>query len=348
MSRQLPQISLFRRFRDPVRQFQVSLLLLLGLILAGTLGYLHLEGMSLADSLYMTVITLTTVGFQEVQPLSVTGRLFTVALIFTGVGAAAWVARSAVEIALGEHLWKTMSRRRLERMIDRLTQHYIICGYGRMGRAIKTEFQRRGAPFVIVEMAEEMVSMLLEKDLPFVQGDATLDEVLLEAGIERARGIVAAVDRDADNVMITITAKGLNPGAVVVARADSEEAARKLYRAGADEVLSPHSIGGQRMALSVLRPTVAELLSRLVYDEQEATELEEIRVAAGCPWVGQTLAQTNMRRRWSAIVIGAHSSEGEIAFVPPADQQINEGDTLVILVPQQRLNAIRAVAAGQI
>jgi voltage-gated potassium channel len=321
-------------------------LLLLGLLVAGTVGYRALAGMSFVDGLYMTVITLTTVGFQEVQPLTPVGRLFTIVLIVAGVGVVAWVARNAVEIALGEHLWQSVTRRRIERVVGQMSSHSIICGHGRMGRAIVAEFERVGSPFVVVETDEDTVGELLEQGIPFVQGDATRDEVLLEAGIQRAEAVITVVDRDADNVMITITAKGLNPDVTVVARAAGKEAARKLRLAGADEVLSPYAIGGQRLALSVLRPTVAEFLSQLVYDEQENTELEEITVSARSSWVGKTLSETDIRQRWQAIVIGIRTSAGEMLFVPPPGQTIRAGDTLIIVLPRQQLPSVKEVAMG--
>jgi len=346
MRKRRPPWSPYGRHHDPVRQFQHSLLLLLAVLAAGTIGYYTLAGMSLEDGLYMTVITLTTVGFEEVQPLTPVGRLFTIVLIMAGVGVVAWVARNAVEIALGEHLWQSVTRRRIERMVGQMSSHSIICGHGRMGRAIVAEFERVGAPFVVVEKDEGTVGELLEQGIPFVEGDATRDEVLLEAGIRRAEAVITVVDRDADNVMITITAKGLNPDVTVVARAAGEEAARKLRLAGADEVLSPYAIGGQRLALSVLRPTVAEFLSQLVYDEQENTELEEITVSAGSSWVGKTLAETDIRQTWQAIVIGIRTSAGDLLFVPPPGQTIQAGDTLIIVLPRQQLPSLKAAAAG--
>ncbi len=336
----------FRRSRDPVSPFRRSLFLLAALILVGTVGYHQLEGMSAVDSLYMTVITMTTVGFQEVQPLSSTGRLFTVALIFAGVGAVAWVARNAVEITLSEQLWSSMSKRRVKQMIDKLSDHYIVCGCGRMGHAIVEEFQRYNAPFVIVESNEAKTKEFLEKGIPFIQGDATSEEVLLQAGIERAKGVISVVDRDAASVLVAITAKALNPRVTVVARAATNEAARKLRLAGADEVLSPYAIGGQRLALSILRPTVTEFLARLVYNEEDRTELEEVYVSKGSEWMGKTLAETNVRGRFGAIVVGIQTAERELIFGPSPGQIISAGDTLVVVAREEQIPALRAAAKG--
>jgi len=336
----------FRRSRDPVGPFRRSLFLLGVLILIGTVGYHQLEGMSAVDSLYMTVITMTTVGFQEVRPLSSTGRLFTVALIFAGVGVVAWVVRNAVEISLSEQLWSSMTKRRAKQMIDKLSDHYIVCGCGRMGRAIVEEFQRYDAPFVVVESNAAKAEEFLQKGILVIQGDATSDEVLLQAGIERAKGVISVVDRDADSVLVAITAKALNPGVKVVVRAATDEAARKMRLAGADEVISPYAIGGQRLALSILRPTVTEFLARLVYNEEDKTELEEVHVSEGSEWTGKTLAETNMRGQFGAIAVGIQTAGGDLVFGPSPDQVISAGDTLVIVAREGQIPALRAAAKG--
>ncbi|MDQ7029949.1 MAG: potassium channel family protein [Ardenticatenia bacterium] len=198
-------------FADPLRQLQLSLALLLCLVAVGTAGYVVLEGMSWVDALYMTVITLTTVGFGEVKPLSPAGRLFTIVLIMVGVGAAAWAARNVVEVTLGPRLWASISRRKMNEELKRIRNHYIVCGYDRMGHQIVRDLLARGERFVVIERSTEVAEPLLEHHLLHVVGDATQDEVLLQAGVERARGLVAALSRDADNVLAVLTARGSTP-----------------------------------------------------------------------------------------------------------------------------------------
>ncbi len=342
-------MSLLRRSRDPVQQLKLSVFMLVGLLVAGSVGFSQLEGIPLVDGLYMTVITFTTAttaGFRDVPPLSATGRLFSVILIIAGVAVVAWFIRNAAEIALSEELWHTMSKRHMNRVIAGLSQHYIICGCGRMGQAVIAECQREGVPYVVIEERDSLFEELMERDIPFIQGDASSDKVLLQAGIERARGAIAVVDCDADNVMVVITAKALNPQVTVVARSASEESAKKLRLAGADDVLSPYAIGGKRLALSVLRPTVAEFLSHLVYDEGGETELEEVQIELASPWVGHPLSETKMRERWGAIVVGIRKATGEMIFGEAPSYKIAAGDTLVIVVQEVHIPEMRAMAQG--
>ena len=294
------------------RRLRSALLIILGLIVVGTAGYHLLEGMSLLDGLYMTVITLTTVGFGEGELLSHTGRLFTIGLILSGVGAGAWAVQNAVEILLGEQLWRTIGSRRVTRAIEKLSGHYIVCGYGRMGRETALELQRRGVTFVVIEAQPDIVQTLLDEDVPVIEGDATYEETLRAAGIERARGLVAAVNTDADNVLIVLTAKEINPSLTVVARAAVAESERKLYRAGADRVVTPYTIGGRRIALALLRPIVSEFLRTVLYTEERETEMGELHVHAGSPFANKTIRETELRSRWGATVIGVKTVAGRL------------------------------------
>lgn len=325
---------------NALRRLRFALLLFLGLIFAGTVGYYLLEGMPLTDGLYQTIITLSTVGFGEVKPLSQAGRLFTIALILAGVGVGAWAVESAVEVFLGDQLWSTIGRRRMQRTIDNLTGHYIVCGYGRMGKQTTTEFQRRSVPFVVVESHPEVVEELLAEDMLVVQGDATHDETLLAAGIERARGLVAAVDTDADNVLIVLTAKELNPKIIVVARAALLESESKLYRAGADRVVTPYTIGGRRIALAVLRPTVTEFLSTVVFSEELDTEMGELTVHADSPFAGKTVQECGFRTRWGATVIGIKKMTDKLIISPTADYRLDVGDILIVVAETPKLREL--------
>lgn len=322
------------------RRLRLALILIIGLIATGTLGYHFLEGMSLLDGVYMTIITLSTVGFGEVRPLSQVGRLFTIGLIVAGVGVGAWAIQSAAEILLDEQLWRTIGRRRMGRALEKLNRHFIVCGYGRMGRQTVLEFQRRGVPFVIVESQPEIVQTLIAENLLVVEGDATHDETLLAAGIERARGLVAAVDTDADNVLIVLTAKELNPQITVVARAALEESESKLYRAGADRVVTPYTIGGRRIALAVLRPTVTEFLNTVVFSEELQTEMGELHLHPNSPFVGKAIRETELRSRWGATVIGVQKATERLIISPTADYRLEEGDVLIVVAETAMLREL--------
>lgn len=227
-------------------------LVLLGIALVGTAGYMVLEGYSPLDALYMTVITLTTVGYGEVHELSTGGRLFTIALILGGVGTMAFLLSTLVEYLVGGELTGSLRIRRMQHMIDSLTGHYIVCGFGRVGQEVVRDLRRQGAAVVVIE-SDPDPAILLDPEVPHVSADASSEEALERAGIERARGLVAATGDDSTNIVISLTARTLQPGLMIVARASHSAAEAKLLRAGATSVVSPHRIGGQRMAAQLLQ-----------------------------------------------------------------------------------------------
>ncbi|MEO5928729.1 MAG: potassium channel family protein, partial [Candidatus Kapaibacterium sp.] len=221
MIRAFPTIGRFvgRHLSEPLRRFQIALMLLLLLVVTGTTGFRVIEGMGFVDSLYMTLITITTVGFGEVHPLSQEGRIFTMVLIVMGVGTAAWALGTGIEVVLGENLWQSVQRRRLMKDTMNLSNHYIVCGYGRMGRQIVNDLKNRGEDFVVIELSGQTEERLLEKGYPYVIGDAEDNNVLIRAGIERARGLVTALDTDAANVLTVLSARELRADLLIVARA---------------------------------------------------------------------------------------------------------------------------------
>lgn len=236
-------------------QIILPVILIMGVISFGASGYSIIEGWSLLDSFYMTIITLTTVGFMEVHPLSNIGRLFTIFLILSGVGVMLYSLSVGAKVVLEGEVREILGRRKLSKKIEQLENHYIICGYGRMGRIICREMIQHSAPFVIVEKTPEVFAAI-GKDLLSLQGDSTQDAVLKEAGIERASGLISVLSTDADNLYVVLSARGLNPKLRIVARASDEGAEQKLFRAGADNVVSPYFIGGLRIAHTILKPAV--------------------------------------------------------------------------------------------
>jgi voltage-gated potassium channel len=301
------------------------------LVAVGAIGYHVLEDMTILDALYMTVTTISTVGFGEVHPLSPVGRGFTIGLILFGVSAVAWAMESMVRVLLEEQIQHAWWRRRMERTIDRLADHYIVCGYGRMGEQIGRELSRRGLDFVVVEREAQVLERLRTANILHVAGDATNDSALLTAGVVHARGLATALNADADNALVVISAKGLNPRLQVVARASNRETEEKLLRAGADRVVTPYTIGGQRMALGLLQPAVNEFLNSVVFDAEKHTELGEIEVRERSELVGKALRDSRLRERWGAIVVAIKHKEGPFILSPSADTVLHQGD-LVILV----------------
>ncbi|MDQ4078842.1 MAG: NAD-binding protein [Chloroflexota bacterium] len=325
---------------DALRQLRLAVLVLVLLLAIGTLGYMWLEGLGLIDAAYMAVITLTTVGFGEVRPLSPTGRLFTIGLIVLGVGTAAWGLRNAAEVALGEQFWHSLAERRMEQRLATIANHYIVCGFGRMGREVVAELQRHGKPFVVVDNSPDVGEVLLREGILHIVGDATLDEVLVGAGIERARGFVTMLDSDADNILAVLTAKGLNPDLLVVARASSEEAERKLKRAGADRVVSPYTSGGFRVALALLRPRVNDFLNTVVHNEALDIEMGELTLGPSSDFVGKTLRTSGLRQQWQAIVLAIFDADGEIVISPDPNYRLRAGDTLILVAPTESIQQL--------
>ena len=307
------------------------LLALLGVSAVGVIGYMLTAGMSFIDALYMTVITLSTVGYQEVRPLGTAGRIFTMALLAGGLGivfyGASLLARDIIE---GE-IQRTLGRRRVERQIAHMSEHYIVCGYGRMGRIACKELAAKPVPVVVVERNPEVLKQIGQEQFACIEGDATEDTVLVHAGIKRARGLVAALSTDSDNVYVVLSARELNPALLIVARAEDERSERKLVHAGATRVVSPYVIGGHRMAHALLRPAVLDVIDLATHYRSMELQIEELTVPAGGFPEGTTLQDSGIREKLGIIVIAIKKSSGEMMFNPLPQAKIEVGDRLVLM-----------------
>lgn len=322
---------------------RIALTFLILVLLMGTSGYMVLEGWSPIDSFYMTILTLSTVGYGEVHPLSPTGRIFSIVLIVTGVGTAAFVIRRGAQIMLDERI-RTVLGRRTMKTIQKMKNHYIICGYGRMGRVICQELQEKGYPLVVVENDPEVLEEMDRLGYPRVGGDATVDEILVEAGIGRAKGIVSVVTHDTENVFITLTARGLNPRLNIVARAGEDKSVQKLVRAGANKVISPHDLGGFRIAQALIRPTVHDFLERIVDDKSLDLRLEEVEIRPGSRLDGVTVADSGLRKELNLIILAIKDAKGGMTFNPSFETGIRAGDTLVVLGRGPDLGSLDRIA----
>lgn len=323
-----------------------SLGMLVLVVLVGTSGYMRIEGWRFLDALYMTVITITTVGFGEVGTLSETGRTFTVILIFMGMGIMAYAVGMVAQVMVEFQLRSILGRRKLGLRIKSVKNHYIICGYGRIGRIIAHELKTHRIPMLVIEENAELKEALEAEDLPYLIGDATSEEVLLEAGIERAKGLVAVVLSDAENVFITMTARSLNPELFILSRADEEKTERKLLRAGADRVVMPYLIGGQKMAQSIVKPAVADFLELTVHGKDIALGMEELPVARESRLAGVSLMDSGIRQEMNVIIIGIRKAGGEMTFNPSSQTRIEAGDTLIALGHRDDLEKLGAILAG--
>ncbi len=333
---------------DSIRHLKYSFVILILIIGLGTFGYALIEGWPLFDSLYMTVITLATVGYGEVHPLSPSGRVFTLFLILFGVGIIAYAIGSLVQFMVEGQLRQVLGRKKLEKQIGKLEGHYIICGYGRIGGLICKEFQARPLPFVVVEKDAGLCEKLANEGRLFVAGDATDDETLVAAGIQRAKGLITAVTSDTENVYITLTARGLNPDLFILARAGEEGSEKKLRRAGASKVISPYIIGATRMAQAVLRPSVVDFIEIATAGKNLELQLEEIRVAADSHLVQKTLVSSGVRREWGIIIVGIKKADGQMTFNPKSTTLIDAGDILITLGERTAILNLERFASGEV
>jgi len=316
---------------DPVRHLKISMIVLMLLVSAGTAGYMTIEHWRFLDALYMTVITLGTVGFKEVHDLSDSGKLFTMALIVVGVSVLGYIVGSLAQIMFEGQFQRIIGRKKVEKKIDALKGHYIICGFGRIGSLICKEFKANGLSFVVVEKEPETLEKLDDEGFLYLKGDATLDETLLKAGIKRAKGLISVVTSDTANVYITLTARGLNPDLYILARSGEEGSDIKLKRAGANKVVSPYFIGGTRMAQSILRPNVVDFIEIATGSEHMDLQMEEITIPPHSAFAGETLVSSGFRKEIGVIIVGIKKGHGKMVFNPHSQAKIEGGDTLIIL-----------------
>ena len=312
---------------------------ILGVISFGTIGYTVIENWSLFDSLYMTIITLTTVGYEEVHVLSKAGRAFSIVLMLSGVGAMLYALGVGARLLLEGELRDILGRKKLTKKIKNLKNHYIICGYGRMGNIICREMLHNNAPFIVVEGNPDVVASMDSNLLAF-HGDATQDAVLKQAGIERARGLISVLSSDADNLYVVLSARGLTPGLKIVARASEEGAEQKLLRAGADNVVSPYSIGGLRIAHRLLKPAVVDFIEFATRSGNLELQMEEIKVKGTSHIVDRSLDQCGIRKEMGIIIVAIKRESGEMEFNPTSTSIIKQGDTLVAMGETKQLKAL--------
>lgn len=330
----------------PFKRLRLALLSLLALIALGTFGYRAIEGWSVLDSLYMTVITLATVGYKEVHILSPHGKVFTIILIVFGVSIVFWAVASLFETIVGEQLLHTLKRRRMESQISKIRDHYIICGFGRMGQEIVRVLLRSKVPHVVVEINPEQIPKLVEQGIPFIEGNASDDKVLLAAGIKNAKGLVTVAASDEENVFITLTARGLNPDLFIVARSIKEDNEDKLRRSGANRVMSPYITGGRRMAFAALRPHVLEFLDATIHADKVIFELEDVEVTDNSPFAGKPISQSGIKEQTGTTILAVRAADGKLNYNPRSNTVLNNGDIMILVGTTDELESAEKYAAG--
>ena len=304
-------------------------LLTAAILVIGTVGYALLEDWPLFDSLYMTVITLTTVGYGEIRDIGVVGRLFTIVLIFLGVGFYLYAAGNFIQFLVEGRIREILGRRKLDHQIKRLKDHFIVCGYGRIGRELSKYLIRKYLDVVVIENDPQRLPALNEDGVLYLIGNATDENLLLKAGIQQAKGLLTVLATDADNVFLVLIARNLNPELFIVARATADESKRTLYAAGAGKVISPYDLGARRMAHAVLRPTVIHYLEMAFSDEETDIHIEEFPVKENSRLIGVSLQDSGIRQDLNVMIISMRRADGTMLFNPSARNRFRVGDTVI-------------------
>lgn len=327
------------------RRVRLGLGLLTGVVVAGAAWFWLVEGFGLVDAVYQTVMTVTTVGFAEIEPLGTRGRIFAIVLMIVGVGVALYAIVGLIEDVL-EHQLGQWGRKRMERQIDRLHGHVVLCGYGRVGRGVVPLFSGR-SPVVVVDRDGERVARAQAAGLPAVEGDATDDDVLHAAGLERAGTLIVSLQSDADAISTVLSARGINPSVRIVARANAENSEAKLLRAGVDHVVNPLRLGSVRLATFALQPVVADFVDLVTPSTGEAFRLEQVVVPTTSPLAGSRMADCGIRERTGALVLALRPPSGDFESNPGGDSVLVPGSTLVVIGTPDQLDALdRCLRAG--
>ena len=326
--------------------WRLSVVLLVLIVGAGTAGFVFIEGWDVFDAFYMTITTVTTVGYGEIHPLSRAGRVFNSGVIILGVSTVLYTFSFLMARLVEGDLQARWTAYRRQRMLDDLTHHFIICGFGRIGQIVAREFTRQDVPLVIIERDAERMQAAIDMGYLAVEADASSEDVLKRVGIERARGFIAAVSTDADNVFAILTARLLRPDLFIIGRAETEDAKAKLVRAGADRVLSPYQIGGLQLAQTALRPAVVDFVQLATSSDNLDLNMEQVQIGAGAPLAGRTILAANLRQRFGVVVVGIQRASGAMEFNPPPESVMGVGDYLVVLGQAKNLRELEA-AAGQ-
>ncbi len=332
-----------------LKRIILVILLVFSLWAFGTLGYMIIEGWSFRDAFFMTAITVSTVGYGEVRPLSPTGEYFTVILIALGASTFFYAISLFIDAFIQGHLMGFFERTKMEKAISRLEDHFIICGYGRIGRTIASTLAQKNVKLVVIERSPTTIKEIKENKegkegkLLCIEGDATRDEILIKAGVKRARGIVCVLKSDADNVYITISARWLNPDLLIVARASTPMAEKKMRQAGADRVISPYEIGAMRMALAILQPTVTEFLDLAVHSSDFDLSIEQIEIKKETSLCNMSIKDSGLRPQFGITVLAIQDPKNRLILSPDPEFILQNGHVIVALGPTEGINRLKSI-----
>ncbi len=336
-----------------IRRLFIALSLILGIMVAGTIGYILTDNLGPLDAFYMAIITISTVGFGELGEMDADARLFTIGLILATMVWGGWALQSVLGIILSKEFREAVFKLRSIRKVRNMSHHTIICGFGRIGEAAASELLRNQEPFVVIENDVQVIERLQEMGYRVISGDATEDETLLNAGITQAERLIATLDNDNDNIVTVLSARELNPKLWIASRLVHPNAEHKLTRAGANEIVWPYDYGGRRLALTVLRPHVAQFLSQVVFDEGRGAEMDELKVGENTPMAGKTLKELSLRARFGITVIALycthekHENEtGAFVLNPGPNTRLHAGDVLIVVGAQAQLHNLHRTLEG--
>ncbi|MEN6318558.1 MAG: potassium channel protein [Syntrophaceae bacterium] len=315
----------------PTKKLRIAFLGLILIFIIGTLGYHIIEGWSLAESLYMTAITLSTIGYGDFYPVTDGGRFFTVVFVIFGVGTMLYTIGLLTETMVEARFRSIMGRGKLEKMINKLNNHYIICGCGRIGYLICKELTAEKVLFVVIENNPEIIQKIESEGFIYYKGDAAQDKTLIAAGIKRAKGIVCALPTDPENLYVILTAKELNPDIYILSRSEEVESEHRLLRAGADRVMSPYTLGGMRMAMAITKPAMLDFIEITTRRQSLELRMEELPICEGSKFIGKSLEESEIRQQYGLIIIAVKKDTGQMIFNPMANYIISTGDKLISL-----------------
>jgi voltage-gated potassium channel len=327
-------------------KLKAALIGLFFIFLFGTLGYHFIEGWDLIEALYTTIVTISTVGYGDFAPTTRGGRLFTVVLIIFGVGTTLYTVGLLAESMIETRLLSISGRGKQEKMIEKMKNHYIICGCGRIGQLICRELKADKMDFVVIDSDPEVIQKIEEEDFVYYKGDATQDKSLLGAGVKRAKGIVCVLPTDAENLYVILTAKELNPNIYVLSRSEEEESEHRLLRAGADRVMSPYTLGGMRMAMAILRPAMLDFIEITTRRQSLELRMEEISVCDGSPIIAKSLEESEIRHNFGLIIVAVKKDSGKMIFNPLASYVIEKGDKLIAMGENENVARFTSVCVS--
>ena len=329
----------------PLTRLKYAVFIVVVLFVVSFMGFMTIENLSPLDSAYLTVTTLATVGYGDIHPMTTPGKIFAMVIILLGVGAVYYTFVLLVGMVVEGQMSEFWGKRNMKRQIGELKNHIIVCGVGRVGTNVIQRLQHEGEKFVVVERDQVKCEQLTARKILVVHGDATLDDVLLEAGIARAKGIITALPHDADNVYVTLTGKSLNPNIAIVARADRQEAEEKLRRAGATTVIFPLMTGGRQMVTALTRPAIMDFVENVFYNQELHLDIAEFCVANESVLVGKSLIESNIKDQYDAIVVAIKRGV-QLLTNPKADMVINGGDVLIVLGQRDMLSRLSEIASN--